>query len=116
MSLVLTWSLHLQSASQNSSEGAAGDKGNVFAQLGLLGRSNKAVPQVLTRRALELLTYLAKHHARVAREMLSIRVPIPEEQAQLIDRMPVRTVSGRTPEIHLRWTCVIVPMIACLHQ
>ena len=90
ISLVLTCSFHLQSAGQGSSEGAAGKKGNVFAQLGLLGRSNKAVPQALTRRALELLTYMAKHHVRVAREMLSIRVPTPEEQAQLLDQKPVR--------------------------
>lgn len=92
ISLVLTCSFHLQSAGQGSSEGAAGKEGNVFAQLGLLGRSNKAVPQALTRRALELLTYMAKHHVRVAREMLSIRVPTPEEQAQLIDQKPVRPI------------------------
>ena len=62
---------------------------NVFAQLGLLGRSRKAVPQALTRRILELLTYLAKHQSRMAREMLSLRVPTPEEQLQLVERSSV---------------------------
>ncbi len=62
---------------------------NVFAQLGLLGRSHKAVPQALTRRILELLTYLAKHQTNMAREMLTLRVPTPEEQLQLIEREPV---------------------------
>lgn len=64
-------------------------EGNMFAQLGLLGRSNKAVPQALTRRVLELLTYLAKHHVRTSREMLTLKVPSPEEQAQLLEPKPV---------------------------
>ena len=62
---------------------------NVFAQLGLLGRSHKAVPQALTRRILELLTYLAKHQTNMAREMLTLRLPTPEEQVQLIEQEPV---------------------------
>ena len=68
---------------------------NVFAQLGLLGRSQKAVPQALTRRVLELLAYLAKHQTRMAREMLTLRVPSPNEQAQLIERPPVCHVTVR---------------------
>ena len=66
---------------------------NVFAQLGLLGRSQKAVPQALTRRILELLTYLAKHQTNMAREMLTLRVPTPEEQVQLIEREPVSHIA-----------------------
>ena len=56
------------------------------------------MPQALTRRVLELLTYLAKHHVRMAREMLTLRVPTPEEQAQLIERKSVRCI----PVCHTR--------------
>ncbi len=79
----------MQSADQGGSESVVPSEGNMFAQLGLLGRSNKAVPQALTRRVLELLAYLAKHHVRTSREMLTLKVPSPEEQAQLIDAKPV---------------------------
>ena len=76
----------LQSAEQSGSASMVSAEDNVFAQLGLLGRSHKAVPQALTRRILELLTYLAKHQSRMAREMLTLKVPTPEEQLQLIER------------------------------
>ena len=80
----------MQGAGQGASQSEGSQEGNIFAQLGLLGRSNKAVPQALTRRALDLLTYLAKHHVKVAKEMLTIKVPTPEEQANLILGKPVR--------------------------
>ena len=80
----------MQGAGQGASQSEGSQEGNIFAQLGLLGRSNKAVPQALTRRALDLLTYLAKHHVKVAKEMLTIKVPTPEEQANLVMGKPVR--------------------------
>ena len=80
----------MQGAGQGACQSEGSQEGNIFAQLGLLGRSNKAVPQALTRRALDLLTYLAKHHVKVAKEMLIIKVPTPEEQANLVVGKPVR--------------------------
>lgn len=83
----------MQSSDQGEGSKSGAGEGNVYAQLGLLGRSGRAVPQALTRRTLELLTYLAKHQVKVAKEMLSIRVPTPEQQAELIARgKPVRHV------------------------
>lgn len=97
---------------------------NVFAQLGLLGRSQKAVPQALTRRVLELLTYLAKHQTRMAREMLTLRVPNPEEQVQLIERhsvchIPVRrllrgTMPGRSCHMQGMTAFCISVSVVCI--
>ncbi|KAK9830284.1 hypothetical protein WJX72_010812 [[Myrmecia] bisecta] len=47
-------------------------------------REPQGVPPVVARRLLDMLTYLARHQSRVARDLVHIHVPKPQAQAKAI--------------------------------
>ncbi len=65
------------------------------ALLGLSGReaASRAVPPAVTRRVLELVTYLAKHQPKAARDLLAMHIRQP---AELLDALAAKKARSQS--------------------
>lgn len=83
-------------ASSSSADApAAQQQAPLAALLGLAGReaASRAVPPAVTRRVLELVTYLAKHQPKAARDLLAMHIRRP---AELLDALSAKKARACT--------------------
>ena len=71
-------------------------------------RPGQEVPPQVSRRVLEYANHLARHRSEVARDMLRLRVPTPEQLAR-------HTAALQVSHITSRIDCSLILCLVCWH-